>query len=590
MGRTITFSTKAVLWRAIAAVSAALMLSAGIVAMSPAQPAQALQGSQFNAGLIITDANFYNSDAMTEAQIQAFLDSKVRTCSNSLCLRVLRTNTQDREAYKSDSSGKIECLAYEGADGELAARIIYKVQQACGISAKVILVTLQKEQGLITNAGPSSARVNRAMGYGCPDHNGGQCAELYSGFFKQIYGAARQFKIYRAAPGFFGIKAKQSQNILYNPNTECGKKWVWVANDATAALYNYTPYTPNASALNNLRGSGDACGSYGNRNFWVYYNDWFGNPTDVYPAASGVKASRIGGTDRYDTAVRISVAGHPKTAETVYVTTGLDFPDALSAAPAAAAQGAPLLLTRPTYLPPAVISEIQRLKPAKIVVVGGPGSVSDVVYGQLATLAPAIRRDGGKDRYASSRALALSAFADGSELAYVATGAGYADALSAGAAAGSQKAPVILVNGVSPTLDADTQAVLTTLGVKRVIIAGGTAVVSSGMEKALRAVSGVTEVTRAGGADRYVVSGVINRGAFTEPVDSVYVASGSQYPDALAGAALAGAKQSPLYLVPSNCMYSAMLQEVVDYHATKMIILGGTGVLGTGIAKFTNCH
>jgi hypothetical protein len=48
-------------------------------------------------------------------------------------------------------------------------------------------------------------------------------------------------------------------------------------------LYDYTPYTPNAAALNNLYGTGDACSSYGNRNFWRYYSDWFGNPAAPPP-------------------------------------------------------------------------------------------------------------------------------------------------------------------------------------------------------------------------------------------------------------------------------------------------------------------
>jgi hypothetical protein len=70
---------------------------------------------------------------------------------------------------------------------------------------------------------------------------------------------------------------KLNNYIQYNPNASCGGSNVYIQNQATAGLYNYTPYQPNASAINNLYGSGDSCGAYGNRNFWRMYNDWFGS-------------------------------------------------------------------------------------------------------------------------------------------------------------------------------------------------------------------------------------------------------------------------------------------------------------------------
>lgn len=64
---------------------------------------------------------------------------------------------------------------------------------------------------------------------------------------------------------------------------------------ATAALYNYTPYTPNGAALSNMYGTGDRCSEYGNRNFWRIFNDWFGptigKPFD-YAFVSAVNAPR----------------------------------------------------------------------------------------------------------------------------------------------------------------------------------------------------------------------------------------------------------------------------------------------------------
>lgn len=237
----------------------------------------ALDAGRFNPGYIISDREFYNGAAMTEAEIQAFLNSQVTgTCSGAGCLRDYRQNTTDKPQYFSSSSGRVECTAYTGAPNESAARIIFRVQQACGVSAKVLLVTLQKERGLVTkrSAHPNDWLV--AMGFGCPDT--APCAEQYFGFFNQVWMAARQFKVYKASPQSFRHRAGQVANVLWHPNAACGSSPVFIENAATAALYNYTPYQPNAAALANLGGVGDSCSSYGNRNFWVFYSRWFGDP------------------------------------------------------------------------------------------------------------------------------------------------------------------------------------------------------------------------------------------------------------------------------------------------------------------------
>jgi hypothetical protein len=84
--------------------------------------------------------------------------------------------------------------------------------------------------------------------------------------------------------------AGRSNFILYNPNTACGGSQIYIQNQATAGLYDYTPYQPDASALNNLGGTGDSCGSYGNRNFWVYFNNWFGSTQSTGTPLLGVRS------------------------------------------------------------------------------------------------------------------------------------------------------------------------------------------------------------------------------------------------------------------------------------------------------------
>lgn len=258
----------------ILSVAAAVAGLFGVSAAVSPGAADAFTGSDFSPGYIISDYQFYNSAAMTEADIQAFLNSKIGSCGNGQCLNVLKVDTSNRAADNM-------CLVgYTGAPAEPVARIIFKVQYSCGISAKAILVTLQKEQGLVTSKAPSDSAIRIAMGYGCPDT--AACDSTYYGIFNQIYQAARQLKRYGlSAPDntiFHYIPVGAYDAIRFSPNAACGSGTVYIQNKATAALYYYTPYQPNAAALANLGGTGDGCSSYGNRNFWWYYYNWFGNP------------------------------------------------------------------------------------------------------------------------------------------------------------------------------------------------------------------------------------------------------------------------------------------------------------------------
>jgi hypothetical protein len=266
--------------RAVALAATLFLSAAGLTVLGGSDSAQALSGSLFQAGNIISDQNMFNANAMSQAQIQVFLQSEIGTCTNGSCLNVLQMATTSRAA-SATPSGTAVCSAYAGAASESAAAVIFKVQQACGVSAKVILVILQKEEGLVTSKAPSAGKLQRAMGYGCPDSAGGACSSLYDGFYNQIYWAAWQLKRYGANPAV-GSYHPGVNAILFSPNTACGSTSVNILNRATAALYNYTPYQPDAAALANLSGTGDACSSYGNRNFWVYYSNWFGSP-DVPP-------------------------------------------------------------------------------------------------------------------------------------------------------------------------------------------------------------------------------------------------------------------------------------------------------------------
>ncbi|MEV8252606.1 hypothetical protein AB0O95_01425 [Rhodoglobus sp. NPDC076762] len=249
-----------------------LVAGASVVASVP-ERAEAVVGSEFNPGYIISDEVFFDDDSLTEAQVQAFLVQMVPSCVGANgypCLRDYSVATYDRP-----NAGPGHCSPYTGAASESASRIIVKVAQACGISPKVLLVMLQKEQGLVTKTSPSYWSYQAAMGYGCPDT--AACDSKYYGFYNQVYNAAWQLRQYTLKPNSWNYRIGNVA-IQYHPNAACGSSNVNILNQATANLYIYTPYQPNASALANLGGVGDACGSYGNRNFWVYFNNWFGSP------------------------------------------------------------------------------------------------------------------------------------------------------------------------------------------------------------------------------------------------------------------------------------------------------------------------
>ncbi|PZU36769.1 MAG: hypothetical protein DI573_12995, partial [Microbacterium sp.] len=136
----------------------------------------------FNPENLIDDALFFDGSAMTAAEIQRFLDEKDR-CTNSRCINTGTTSISSRGAVISHRTGNVVCNAIEGGTMRIS-ELIHRVQVACGISAKVIIVTLEKEQSLVTGRLPTERNLNFAMGANCPDT--APCDPAYSGIGPQI--------------------------------------------------------------------------------------------------------------------------------------------------------------------------------------------------------------------------------------------------------------------------------------------------------------------------------------------------------------------------------------------------------------------
>lgn len=227
--------------------------------------------AEFDPGNIISDTVFFDPGTMTADQVQAFLAMKGANCvaGEQPCLKDARVVTVAKAADEM-------CSGYTGGRTESAAQIIVGVAHSCGVNPRVLLVLLEKEQSLITRTQPTNYAYERATGFGCPDT--APCNAEYFGLFNQIYLAARQYQKYAIHPEQYPrYRPARENSILYHPNGACGASNVYIDNQATAGLYTYTPYQPNAAALANLYGTGDACSSYGNRNFWRLFTDWFGS-------------------------------------------------------------------------------------------------------------------------------------------------------------------------------------------------------------------------------------------------------------------------------------------------------------------------
>lgn len=257
----------------------------------------------FNPGLIISDDEMFDSTSMTADEIQDFLDTRGVRCSGSECLATKTFETQDED---SDSL----CSGYTASSDESAADIISGVAESCRINPRVLIVMLQKEQGLVTASEPEESNYTIAMGLSCPDD--GDCDTAYYGFFNQVYGAAHRLRYYQAHFNDYSYRPRTTDYIQYNPNESCGGSTVYIENDATAMLYIYTPYQPNEAALaglaNGTGGEGDACSTYGNRNFTLFYNAWFGDPT----RGEGAQASEPSDSARATTATATSTESSPE--------------------------------------------------------------------------------------------------------------------------------------------------------------------------------------------------------------------------------------------------------------------------------------
>ncbi|MBA4248945.1 MAG: hypothetical protein C0444_11755 [Microbacterium sp.] len=349
-----------------------------------------------------------------------------------------------------------------------------------------------------------------------------------------------------------------------------------------AAWANSPGHRTNLLSANTDIGIGIAANSNGR----LYYTQNFGRYASAPPSPPGT-ILRIAGNDRYATSALISASAFSAGASTVYIASGADFPDALSAAALAGAANGPLLLVTRDSVPASILTELRRLAPDRIVVAGGPGVVSEAVLATLRTVTPNVDRVFGTNRFDTARQLALDAYgASGAPIAFLATGSGFADALAAGPAAASVDAPVLLINGSAAQIDAATLTVLAQLGTTSVVIVGGTGVVSEGIRFSLESEGFAVE--RFAGTDRYSTASQLAT-AFFSTATSAYLATGLGFADALSGGAAAGAVGAPLYTTQPSCVSPPPHTALRAQGPDQIFLLGGLGSLLPAVAGFYRC-
>jgi len=294
------------------------------------------------------------------------------------------------------------------------------------------------------------------------------------------------------------------------------------------------------------------------------------------------------GATRIETAIAASKLAFPNGATTAIFTTSANWPDALGGSALAGALNAPILLTEPATLTEAVRSELHRLGVRRIIILGGEGAVSTAVSVELRQLpgSVAVSRIAGADRYLTAdvvAAAAIDATPDWDGTAFVATGSDFPDALGASPLAAAGGWPIYL-DRPGPGTDGALVKTMAEAGVTRVIILGGTGAVPPALESALRARFGTGSVDRLAGAGRYETAVAVATYGVTHAGldwDRLALATGQDFPDALAGGALQARRGSVLLLTPSATLHDVVRTTLTAQASTiyEACFLGGAAAV-----------
>lgn len=284
---------------------------------------------------------------------------------------------------------------------------------------------------------------------------------------------------------------------------------------------------------------------------------------------------RIGGSDRYETAIKISQSYWTKS-DYVVIVSGENFPDALCAAPLAEKYKAPILLTEGGNIRSSVLDEVVRLNAKNAFIVGGTAVISEQTENELKNKGLKVIRKQGKNRYETSIEVAKEIGT--SNGAVMASGENFPDALSIASIAASKQIPIILTVP-NKLLDTTKQFIDDNNSTKYYVI-GGTGAVDDSV------VNVINDYKRLSGKDRYETNtAVVNEFLDTINIGTVFVADGTGFADALSGSAAAAKCNSPIILVHND---NGSQQRTIKDHIVSVSVvkvLGGTGVVSDSVVQ-----
>jgi putative cell wall-binding protein len=295
------------------------------------------------------------------------------------------------------------------------------------------------------------------------------------------------------------------------------------------------------------------------------------------------------GSGRQDTAARASAKAYPNPSQvdSVILAYSYDFPDALAASYLAGTLAAPILLCDTNEIPTPTATELSRLRPSAIYIVGGPGVISESIEGTLRSydFTPTVTRLGGAERTETAYLIACEAVAQGGvpSAAFVVDAGNFPDALSAGSLSAGCSVPILLTD--TGSLDGWTQRFLIENAIRDIIIVGGTGSVSERVAGQLMALSHTPAITRWSGTDRYETSKAVLDSAIAKwgiSPSVIGLASGEDFPDALVGGAAIGCRGGLLAITDPDELSAGASTVIAAYKDTTLIdveIFGGPGTI-----------
>lgn len=296
---------------------------------------------------------------------------------------------------------------------------------------------------------------------------------------------------------------------------------------------------------------------------------------------NAVQIERLCGDTRYKTSATISRSGWERS-DNVILVNGNNFPDALVGASFAYLKDAPILITMSNSLDGDTSKEIVRLGAKTVYILGSYASVSKAVEDKLKQNYNVIRI-GGTEVFDTAVMVGDEIRKEKKfDTVIIATQENFPDALAIAPFSARDTMPILFSK--KDKLRVDTKKALQDWDIKKVIISGGTGVVSSAVENELKGM-GIT-VQRLAGADRYTTAAEIAK--HFEPQEgytNISIATGKNYPDALTGAVLAAKNNTPLILVNKDIVDSCISDYTNKHVLNKAYIFGGTGVVSDKVVK-----